>query len=208
VRCTLYVAEASLWLELDDMTKKPTAGDDKRSRLTRAAADLTYARGFGKVSLAEIAEAADVPAGGIYYYFRTKAAVGEAIIAQRSNEFQQLRAHWEQAATPKERLKAFVRSTADNRDALVRGGCPVGSLCSELGKEDTPLATQAAHPLGQLLAWTEAQFAALGRKREKAKLALHLLAALQGVSLLANCFRDPSVVTKEAEHLNAWIDAL
>jgi TetR/AcrR family transcriptional regulator, transcriptional repressor for nem operon len=183
-------------------------GDDKRSRLTRAAADLTYARGFGKVTLAEIAEAADVPPGGVYYYFRTKAAVGEAIAAQRSEEFQQLRAHWEQASTPKERLKAFVHSTADNRESLVRAGCPVGSLCAELGKEDTPLATLAAHPLRQLLAWTEAQFAALGREREMAGLALHLLAALQGVSLLANCFRDPSVVIKEAELLSAWIDSL
>ena len=190
------------------MTGKPIAGDDKRSRLTRAAADLTYARGFGKVSLAEIAEAADVPVGGVYYYFRTKAAVAEAIIAQRSDEFQQLRAHWEQASTPKERLKAFVQSTADNRDALVRAGCPVGSLCSELGKEDASLARLAAHPLRQLLAWTEAQFAGLGREREKAGLALHLLAALQGISLLANCFRDPSVVIKEARRLSAWIDSL
>lgn len=191
-----------------DMTEKLIAGDDKRSRLTRAAADLTYARGFSKVSLAEIAEAADVPPGGVYYYFRTKAAVGEAIIAQRIQEFQQLRAHWEQATTPKERLKAFVRSTADNRKSLVRAGCPVGSLCSELGKEDTPLAKHAARPLRDLLNWIEVQFAALGRDHEEAGLALHLLAALQGVSLLANCFRDPSVVIKEAERLNAWIDSL
>ena len=133
------------------MTEKLIAVDDKRSRLTRAAADLTYARGFSKVSLAEIAEAADVPPGGLYYYFRTKAAIGEAIIAQRREEFQQLRAHWEQATTPKQRLKAFVQSTADNREALVRGGCPVGSLCSELGKDDTPLAKQAAGPLRDLL---------------------------------------------------------
>lgn len=190
------------------MTEKPIAGDDKRRRLARAAADLTYARGFGKVSLAEIAEAADVPPGGVYYYFRTKAAIGEAIIAQRSEELQQLRAHWEQATTPKERLKAFVQSAADNREALVRAGCPVGSLCSELGKDDTLLANCAAGPLRDLLSWIEVQFAALGREHEKLGLALHLLAAMQGVSLLANCFRDPSVVIKEAERLNAWIDAL
>jgi TetR/AcrR family transcriptional repressor of nem operon len=191
-----------------NMKGKPITGDDKRGRLTRAAADLTYARGFGKVTLAEIAEAADVPPGGVYYYFRTKAAVGEAIIAQRGEEFQQLRACWEQATTPKERLKAFVQSTADNREALVRAGCPVGSLCSELGKEDTPLARHASGPLRDLLNWIEVQFAALGQEHEKAGLALHLLAALQGVSLLANCFRDPGVVIKEAERLKAWIDGL
>ena len=190
------------------MTEKMAAGDDKRSRLTRAAADLTYARGFANVSLADIAEAADLPLGGVYYYFRTKAAIGEAIAAQRSQEFQQLVAVWEQAKTPQERLKAFVQSTVGNRDALVRAGCPVGSLCSELGKEKTPLAAQAARPLRDLLGWIEVQFAALGRKRDKSGLAIHLLAALQGVSLLANCFRDPNLVVEEGKRLNAWIDTL
>lgn len=182
------------------------AGDEKRRRLARAAADLTYARGFGKVALAEIAEAADVPVGNVYYYFKTKAAIGEAIIGQRLEEFQHLRAQWERAGTPAERLKAFVQSTADNREGLVRAGCPVGSLCAELGKEETPLAALASRPLRELLTWLEAQFAALGWEREKAGLALHLLAALQGISLLANCFRDSSVVTRETERLNAWID--
>jgi len=190
------------------MTEKTAAGDDKRSRLTRAAAELTYARGFANVSLADIAEAADLPLGGVYYYFRTKAAIGEAIAAQRSQEFQQLVALWEQAKTPKERLQAFVQSTVGNRDTLVRAGCPVGSLCAELGKEKTPLAAQVARPLRDLLSWVETQFAALGRKRDKTGLAIHLLAALQGVSLLANCFRDPHLVVEEGKRLNAWIDTL
>ena len=188
--------------------KEKLAGDEKRSRLTHAAADLTYARGFGKVALADIAEAAHVPLGGVYYYFKTKTAIGEAIAAQRGEEFQQLCAHWEQARTPKERLKAFVQSTVDNRESLVRAGCPVGSLCSELGKENTPLAAQAAAPLRELLKWIESQFAALGHKRDKTGLAMHLLAALQGVSLLANCFRDSKLVVEEGKRLNAWIDTL
>jgi AcrR family transcriptional regulator len=191
-----------------DMTGKVTAGDDKRSRLTRAAAELTYARGFANVSLADIAEAANLPIGGLYYYFRTKAAIGEAIVAQRSQEFQQLVALWERAGTPKERLKAFVQSTVGNRDALVRAGCPVGSLCAELGKEDTPLSKKAANPLRDLLGWIETQFAALGHKRDRSGLALHLLAALQGVSLLANCFRDSRLVSEEGKRLSAWIDTL
>lgn len=190
------------------MTEKLAVGDDKRSRLTRAAADLTYARGFNNVSLADIAEAADLPLGGMYYYFRTKAAIGEAIVAQRGEEFQQLRAMWERAQTPKERLKAFIQSTVDNRDALVLGGCPVGSLCSELGKEKTPLSKHAAQPLRDLLSWIETQFGAMGRKREKAELAMHLLVVLQGVSLLANCFRDPNLVLNEGKRLRSWIDTI
>jgi TetR/AcrR family transcriptional regulator, transcriptional repressor for nem operon len=190
------------------MAEKAIERDDKRKRLTRAAADLTYLSGFNKIALADVAQAAEVPLGNVYYYFKTKAALGEAIVNQRTEEFQQLRAHWEQATTPKDRLKAFVQSTADNRDGLVRAGCPVGSLCSELGKEETPLADLAAGPLRELLTWIETQMVALGRASEARGLAIHLLAALQGVSLLANCFRDPTVVVDEATRLNAWIDTL
>src|SRR5690242_13257239 len=107
------------------MTEKVAAGDDKRSRLAKAAADLAYERGFANITIADIAEAADVPLGGVYYYFKSKTAFGEAIIAQRVEEFRQMRAHWEQAKMPKERLKAFVQSTVNNRDALMRAGCPV-----------------------------------------------------------------------------------
>ncbi len=79
--------------------------------------------------------------------------------------------------------------------------CPVGSLCAELGKEEGPLADKAGLTFRQLLAWIEAQFAAVGRKRDKKALAIHLLAALQGVSLLANCFHDPDLVTLEGKHM-------
>jgi AcrR family transcriptional regulator len=182
-------------------------GNQRRGHLVKAAAELSHQRGFGKVALADIAERAGMPTGNVYYYFKTKASIGEAIIAQRCAEFQQLRAGWERAPSPKGRLKAIVRMTADNRDALARAGCPVGSLCAELGKEAGGLANEVALPFRQLLSWIEAQFAALGRRDEKA-LAVHLLSALQGVSLLANCFHDPDIVIREAKLLNAWIDTL
>jgi AcrR family transcriptional regulator len=181
---------------------------DKRNRLVKVAAELSYARGLGKVALADIAQRSHVPLGNIYYYFKTKAALGEAIIAQRCEEFRQLREVWDRAATPQLRLKAFVLMTVNNREALAHSGCPVGSLCAELGKDDGPLAKAAALPFRQLLTWIEAQFAAMDRARDKSALAVHLLAALQGVSLLANCLRDPKLVVREAEQLNAWIDAL
>ena len=183
-------------------------GDDKRSRLIKAAAELIHSRGLGKVALADIAERAEVPLGNVYYYFKTKAAIGEAVIAQRCAEFQQLRMEWDKATSPKERLKAFVRMTVDNRETLARAGCPVGSLCAELGKDQGALADGAALPFRQLLTWIEVQFAALGRPRDKKALAIHLLSALQGVSLLANCFHDPNIVVSEAKQLNAWIDAI
>lgn len=107
---------------------------------------LSHKHGLGKVALADIAKSADVPLGNVYYYFKTKAAIGEAVIAQRCNEFRQLRGMWEKSPLPKERLKAFIQMTVDNRKSLARSGCPVGSLCAEMGKERGALADEAALP--------------------------------------------------------------
>jgi AcrR family transcriptional regulator len=182
--------------------------DDKRSRLIRAAAELSHAHGLGRISLADIAQSADVPLGNVYYYFKTKGAIGEAVVAQRACELQKIQEACDAASSPRARLKAFIQMTVDNREALARSGCPIGSLCAELSKDAGSLGDEAAVPFRRLLSWLEAQFTALGREEERRSLALHLLAALQGVSLLASGFHDPNLVVREARFLRAWIDGL
>jgi len=178
---------------------------DKRSRLIQTAGDLTYRRGFAKASLADIAREAEVPLGNVYYYFKTKGEIGEAIIEQHLDTFRNLRQEWEREESPQSRLVAFIQMTVSNRSMLARSGCPVGSLCAELGKDGGQLAKTAARPFEELLSWLEAQFSALGRGREKKALAVHLLSALQGVSLLANCFEDEKLVVTEGNQLKRWV---
>lgn len=50
-----------------------------RERLARAAATLFHQRGVRKTTLADIAQAAAVPLGNVYYHFRTKDALIEAV---------------------------------------------------------------------------------------------------------------------------------
>jgi AcrR family transcriptional regulator len=176
--------------------------------MVKAAAELSYAHGLANVTLADIADRAGVSLGNLYYYFRTKASITEAVIAQRCAEFEGMCAQWSAAPTPQDRLKAYVQMTADKREYLARAGCPVGSLCAELGKQEGPLADQASRPFSLLLAWIEEQFEALGHGRAKGALAYHLLASVQGICLLANCFRNPSLVDTEASILCNWIDTL
>ena len=44
---------------------------DKRERLIAAACRVTYAQGVEKTTLADIAAAAGIPPGNVYYYFKT-----------------------------------------------------------------------------------------------------------------------------------------
>jgi AcrR family transcriptional regulator len=181
---------------------------DKRIRLVEAAADLAHRRGFRETSLAEMAEAAGVPLGNVYYYFKTKDALAEALIERWLEEMRGARAAWDAAGGPIERLEACIEVAAQGRDAVARSGSPIGGLCTELGKAEGPLAVKARALFREQLDWIEAQLHALGAGAEAPALAVHLLAGLQGAALLAHAQGDPALVVYEAEMLKAWVRRL
>lgn len=181
---------------------------DKRTKLVHAAAALAYQNGFDKTSLADIAAESDVPLGNVYYYFKKKDELGDAIVEQRLQEFELLRQGWELAGSAKERLCACVNSTLENREVLARAGCPIGTLSSELQKPGADSSCRVDAILRKQFAWIEAQFRELGHKAQSRGLAIHLLAALQGVAVLAHSFHDPEVVVTETKRLKAWIHSL
>jgi TetR/AcrR family transcriptional regulator, transcriptional repressor for nem operon len=182
--------------------------DKNRQRLVRAATKASYRHGFGHTALADIAKEARVPLGNVYYYFKTKDEIAAAIIELRLSRFKKLLADLDEAESPGERLCAFVDIKIKNRESLARLGCPVGTLCSELGKNGGPAAAKSAGLLAEALAWMETQFQALGQGAESKGLALHLLSATQGISLLAHTLRDPQMIVLEAARLKKWIRAI
>ncbi|MEW6475036.1 MAG: TetR/AcrR family transcriptional regulator [Actinomycetota bacterium] len=181
---------------------------DKRQRLVDAAGKLFYRQGFGRTTLAHIAAEADVPLGNVYYYFKTKDALGEALVEQRLAEYRARRARWEKRGDARERLACFVQMTIENRRQLARSGCPIGSFCSELHKQPGPLPEQASRLFADWLEWLEDQFRALGKGDESGGLAVHVLSVLQGATLLTHSFGDPAYIEAEARRLMDWIDSL
>lgn len=179
---------------------------DKKTRLTEAAAELIYHRGYAHTTLADIASAAKVALGSVYYYFKAKDDVARAIVAQRQAEIDALFERIDRLEHPRERLLALVDVWVQTRDNDARYGCPIGSLCYELSKGRGPLSTEAAGPFRMLLVWSRAQFRALGRnERQAAAHALHLVSALQGISLIANALGDADAVLTEAKFLGDWL---
>src|ERR1700738_1800639 len=181
---------------------------DKRARLVSAAVGLAYQNGFGATSLADIAREADVPLGNVYYYFKTKDEIGEAIVDLRLAELSAERRRWNEAGSPKDRLCACVQSVFENKDFLAQYGCAIGTFCSELHKAGGSVATSATEIFAQHLTWIENQFRALGKGKDSKGLALHLLSAMQGVSVLAHTFHDAGLVAAETKRLKSWIRSL
>jgi AcrR family transcriptional regulator len=186
--------------------RAPSAGG-KRERLIDGARQALHEQGVESATLADIANAADVPVGNVYYYFKTKDDLVQAVIAEYADEIKVQLAALEHHRTPKARLKAFVRMLTDQRELAARYGCPQGSLCSELDKRDDELSNSCAQLIRLPIEWAEEQFRALGR-RDARELAVALIASYQGIALLTNTFRDPELMAREGRRLERWIDSL
>ena len=181
---------------------------DKRTRLVETAEKLAYEHGFQTTSLADIASKAGVPLGGVYYYFKTKEALGEALVEKLSQRSSKTFEKLQGASNPRARLEGFIQGTFENRGRLARSGCPIGTLCSELHKEGGPLAESAARLFAEILAWMADQFRELGHDHDARALALQLLSSLQGASLLTHTFHDPSLMEAECKRLKHWVRSL
>jgi len=180
----------------------------KRERLVGAAVQLLHRQGVERTTLADIATAADVPVGNVYYYFKTKDDVIAAVIDAHVRQIRVTLAAIDAShRSPKARLKAFVREFVSQSETVAEYGCPLGSLCSELDKRVRVPGLPVADLMRLPVEWATEQFRALGRSDAR-DLALDLLAAYEGSALLANTMRDPSVLSRAARRLDHWIDGL
>ena len=179
---------------------------DKRVRLIEAAKVLMHQQGFNLTTLADIAQEADVPLGNVYYYFKTKEAIGEAVIERRRVEYDEKFAKWNETPHAADRLHAYVEFEEEELELLARYGCPIGGLCQELGKQGGTLSDLAAKLLHDILQWTEKQFMALGFGESSADLALSLVASIQGTHLLTHTFKDPKLAFRQSGTLKKWLE--
>jgi TetR/AcrR family transcriptional regulator, transcriptional repressor for nem operon len=195
----------------DSASARPTATEQrpgKRERLVAAATQLLHQHGVERTTLADIAQAADVPAGNVYYYFKTKDEVIAAVIEAHAQQVKTALALIDtRHRSPRSRLKAFVREFTAQGEIVAQYGCPLGSLCSELGKRVRQASFAEAELMRLPIGWAEQQFRSLGR-RDAHDLALDLLAAYEGSALLASTLRDPGLLSRAGRRLNHWIDTL
>ena len=193
---------------ISDQAAAPGRRPGKRERLIAAALQLLHEQGIERTTLADIAKAADVPAGNVYYYFKTKDEVIGAVIDAHVQQIKTTLAAIEaRHRSPKDRLKAFVREFTAQSELVARFGCPLGSLCSELDKRVTEPGLPAAELMRLPIEWAEEQFRSLGRPDAR-DCAFDLLAAYEGSALLANTMRDPKVLSGAARRIDRWIDTL
>jgi TetR/AcrR family transcriptional repressor of nem operon len=187
-------------------------GRATRERIVAAAATLMYEQGVAATSTQAVQAEAGVSASQLYHYFSDKRELVRAVIAHQREAV----VGWHRPILVT--LDSF-EALQDWRDAIVEGqrrrnfegGCPLGSLASELADADAVLRDELADALA---AWEQALSAGLTSMRARGelrpdadtdRLAMALLAALQGGLLLSKTHRDTTALEAVLDATIEWI---
>ena len=173
-------------------------GQATRDRIVAAAADLMFEKGVAGTTTEDIQEAAGgLSPSQIYHYFRDKRSLAQAVIALQTETILAIHTPILARLDSIEALEAW-------RDVIVEfqlqnhcvGGCPLGSLGSELADQDQAAREQIARGFAR---WETAIRDGLAAMRDRGELttqadphilASALLTALQGGLLMTQIRRD------------------
>ena len=180
---------------------------DKRERLIEAARNLIHRQGFHRTTLADIAKESGVPLGNVYYYFKTKEEIGEAVIKEQKKKLTNTLDICCKQVDPKTALTKLVKYLTRGSAELAEKGCPNASLCQELDKAHSPLADSADECMRVMIAWASDQFKALGYQ-DPDRMGFEFIARLQGTTLLGHALHDPKLIRRHLTALCDWIDGL
>ncbi|MFC3745121.1 TetR/AcrR family transcriptional regulator [Paenibacillus sp. GCM10012306] len=194
------------------LTKK---GKETRMRIVAAAAKIIFERGVAGTSVEDVQREAKVSASQLYHYFKEKRELVLAVIVYQTEQVlgnqEPLLSHLDSV----EALRAW-------RDAIIKiktemnfqGGCPIGSLASELSDNDIEARSELANGFMQ---WetairkglrTMSERGELSEKADPDGLALALLTALQGGLLLAQVRREIAPLREGLDVVISYIESL
>ena len=177
-----------------------------RDHIIEAADHLFYQKGYEHTSFADIANAVKISRGNFYYHFKSKDEILDAVINARLAKTQTMLDQWEiEGKSAIDRIRSFINILIVNQTPIMRHGCPVGTLCTELAKLNHSSQAQANMLFTLFRTWLRRQFELLGRKADADALALHLLARSQGVATLANAFHDQEFIQQEVKQMCDWL---
>ncbi len=174
------------------------AGKEKRDALAAAAAELFWTRGYAATSIAEIAARAQIPAGNVYYYFKTKGDFAMAVADIFVGETEAMvNAISTEHAEPRKRLLALAERLARSLRSRVEHGCPIALCIRDFRGEEPAASKRAAESFALLTGFIARE---LGRTGLRPALALGqaraAIAEWQGGIALAHALQDATVLAE------------
>lgn len=194
------------------LTKK---GQATRDRIVAAAGQLMLEQGVARTTIEDIQATAGVSPSQLYHYFPGKDALVRAVIDHQTGRVLDVQQEGlDQLDT--------IDSLSRWRDLMVGiltevqcvGGCPLGSLASDLAESDPVARVQLANAFGT---WEELirdglvsmqKRGELSESADPGELAVAMLAAVQGGLLLSQVRRDPAPLRTAVDTMIAHLHTL
>jgi TetR/AcrR family transcriptional repressor of nem operon len=188
-------------VELGTADTHSNAKATTKAALVDAGTRLILEQGYHQTGIQDVLQAAGVPKGSFYYYFPSKEAFGQAVIAQFASAYL---ARLEQylgdtTARPLTRLRRHYEDLLARFERRgCRGGCLIGNLSQELADQHPRVRTQ----LDAVLTSWRARYAQLFREaqavgdlradRDPEALADFYLDSFEGALLRAKVSKSPA----------------
>ena len=192
--------------------------DVTRDRLLQAGFKEIYRRGFQGASLETILDQAGVTKGALYHHFPDKAALGYAVVDEVIREL--LLQRWlgvlqAEPGDPVTALQGMLKHRmAQLQPHEVELGCPLNNLGQEMSPLDERFRRRVA---ATFETWTDG-FAELLRQGQAKglvrrdldprKLAIFLVAAIEGSFGLAKSAQSPAMLRSNVEVLSGLLECL
>jgi TetR/AcrR family transcriptional repressor of nem operon len=186
---------------------------DTRERLTVAAMELFWEKGYGSTSIADILGRAGANAGSLYHFFPTKQDLLLEVLDtyHRGIGPMLLEPAWQGVGDPIERVFALLaryRHLIELTQCAY--GCPIGSLALELHEPDLPVRQRL---VSNFTAWTDAvercyEAAPLRADVDRRRLAEFTLTTMEGAVMLTRTYRDAGYFDRAIAELRSHVDAL
>ncbi|MEE4246898.1 MAG: TetR/AcrR family transcriptional regulator [Kangiellaceae bacterium] len=191
--------------------------DETRSKILEAALEEIHLRGFQGMRVEHILTRTGLTKGALYHHFTNKMAIGYAIVDEILG--QDVLSRWIEplkvADNPVQTIIDICESERSGRTAdEIEKGCPINNLSQEMSPIDEGFRERLE---GVYQRWTSAIADALRRGQEQGvikpdvypdKVALYLLASLQGIIGVAKCWKSEQVFDDMAECSRQYLRSL
>lgn len=188
-------------------------GEQTRRKLVKTARDLFRLQGFSHTSIDDIARAAQVNRGNLYFYFSSKEELAAAALDYAlEREFVFLDRAMGAETDPLKRLDLMIAAIVDYSVRTgCAGGCFFGTLAQELGDTHRDLALKANRFFAR---WKALIVSLLEQGKEQGRLrpetdgealAGLIVSSLEGALLICKASKDPALLTQTQATLAALV---
>lgn len=197
------------------MQKTEKKGQMTRQRILDSAMDLLNTKGYHATTMNDIITATGVQKGNLYYHFKGKEALVIDLVRSAGKAYGEYLSDKAGTGSPLKRIEGILDAVLYfHRDRGLKGGCLFGNLAMETADTVPAVAESVKEVLDSGIDWIatliskakelgEIRSISLYHRADSRKMALKMVAEIEGAILFARLGKDIKILENAVETLKA-----